>query len=74
VPGFGKEMLVVDGGLSEEARLGRLGAPDHGQGAFEELSSHWTVWGFLVSRFSQVTVPPVLMDTEAGYQPVESWA
>jgi hypothetical protein len=33
-------MVVVEGGLIEEARLGRLGAPDHGQGAFEELWSH----------------------------------
>jgi hypothetical protein len=67
-------MLLVDGWLSVEARFGRLGAPDHGHGAFEPLWSHWTVWGFLVSRFSQVTVPPVLMATDVGYQPLESVA
>jgi hypothetical protein len=67
-------MVVVDGWLSEEARLGILGAPAHGQGAFEELWSHWTVWGFFVSRFSQVTDPPVSMLTLVGCQPAASVA
>jgi hypothetical protein len=67
-------MLVVDGGLSEEARLGRLGAPVHGHGAFEEPWSHSTVWGYFVSLFSQVTVPPGSMLTVAGCQATASWA
>jgi hypothetical protein len=51
-----------------------LGAPDHGHGEFEPLWSHWTVCGFFVSRFCQVTVPPGSRDTEVGCQPAASVA